>query len=76
MSRLRAIAGLLGRGLLALFEAIRGEPETSEGAVNLGLVGLLAGFLVAGQPALALILPSLLLVVLGSLPAIAKVRGH
>jgi len=76
MNQIRGAARLIGRLTVGMLEGFRGDPDSSEGAVNLGLLGLGAGLLVAGEPALALIAPSVLLVILGSLPAIAKVRGH
>ena len=76
MNRLRSVGRAIGAAIVAVFDAVRGDPDSSEGAVNLGLIGLAAGLFVAGEPALALIVPSSLLVTLGSLPAIAKVLGH
>ena len=76
MNRLRYLGLAVRSAIAAGFGAVRGDPDSSEGAVNLGLIGLSAGLFVAGEPALALIVPSSLLVTLGSLPAIAKVLGH
>lgn len=64
----RAIAAALA----ALWGAVRPEPGTTEGAVTVGLAMVSLGLLVAGLPALALIVPGTALAALGSLPAIRR----
>lgn len=65
MTTLReAIAGLIA--------ALAPEPGTTEGAVTLGLLLLAGGFVVAGVPHLALIIPGAVLVILGGLPALRR----
>jgi hypothetical protein len=62
-----SLAGRLARAFLP-------TPGTTEGAVYTGMVLLAAGFLVAGMAPLSLLIPGAILVILGSLPAIAATR--
>lgn len=58
----------------AICDAVRPEPDTTEGAVSLGLLLVAGGLLVAGLPALALIVPGALLIIIGVLPALTRRR--
>lgn len=71
-SALRQVAGAVAR----LVRAFLPEPGTTEGAVLLGMLLLAAGFVAADLAPLALLVPGAILVILGSLPAIASFRGR
>jgi hypothetical protein len=60
------------RLIRAVIDALTPTPGTTEGAVMAGLLLLVAGFVVAGLPQLALIIPGSVLVVLGGLPALRR----
>ena len=67
---LAAVAAVVG----GLFDLIRGTEDTTEGAVNIGLILLAAAFVVADLFPLALGVPGALMVLLGSAPLLVKIR--
>lgn len=71
----RAGAAAIRAGLAAAIRPFTPEPGTTEGAVMLGLALVAAAFLAAGLPPLALGVPGAVLVLLGSAPTIAALRG-
>ncbi len=68
------LASRLAAAVSAAWGAVSPEPGTTEGAVMAGLVLIAAGLLVAGLPALALIVPGTLMFVVGVLPALPRRR--
>lgn len=73
MKRLTAVRLGIAGVIRSLVVPLLPEPGTTEASVYFGLVLIAAGCLVAGQPALALIVPGAVVTFLGSAPAIVGI---
>ena len=72
MRRLRRALASAAAAIGGLLSAFRPAPGTTEGAVMLGLVLLSGGFLLADLAPLALIVPGVVILAIGTLPALRR----